>query len=237
MGEIRQLRGNIFSTTANVLVNTVNCVGIMGAGLALECRYRYPQMYLEYRRACELRQISPGRLQLWKFSRPWVLNFPTKAHWRYPSKLEYIRDGLRSFEQLCEGSSLESVAFPRLGTAHGGLGWSEVEPLMLECLSRIRGVDFEIWEFDPRAADPSYLRLKEYAARVGQADFVRELGLRSPQAGLVWEALGSRDVGSLLALQHVEGVGPKTVERIYKWLFGSKSREAIAGSGSLFGAL
>jgi hypothetical protein len=108
---------------------------------------------------------------------------------------------------------------------------------MLECLSRIRGVDFEIWEFDPRAADPSYLRLKEYAARVGQADFVREIGLRSPQAGLVWEALGSRDVGSLLALQHVEGVGPKTVERIYKWLFGSKSREAIAGSGSLFGAL
>jgi O-acetyl-ADP-ribose deacetylase (regulator of RNase III) len=233
MGEIRQMRGNIFSTSANVLVNTVNCVGVMGAGLALECRYRHPQMFAEYRRLCESRRLTPGVLQLWKFSRPWVLNFPTKGHWRLPSRLEYVTAGLDAFERLCAEESIESIAFPRLGTAHGGLEWAQVEPLMRNCFNRISGVVFEIWEFDPHADDGSFGRLRHLASRLGRTEFTRTVGLRSPQSDLVWKAVSEGEVGSLLALQQAPGVGPKSVERIYKLLFGA-SKPDLESERSLF---
>ncbi len=229
------MRGNIFSTSAGVLVNTVNCVGVMGAGLALECRYRFPQMFEEYRRLCDSRIMTPGTLQLWKFSRPWILNFPTKSDWRFPSKLEYIRKGLLSFERKSVEEGIEHAAFPRLGTAHGGLEWSEVEPLMLDTFARIDGITIEIWEFDPLARDESFERLRLFAGRVGQTEFTSQIGLRDPQARLVWRAIDGEQVGSLLALQQIPGIGPKTVERIYKWLFGPRGQASLSGSPGLFG--
>ena len=74
---IKKIKGNIFNTSAQVIVNTVNCVGVMGRGIALECKLRYPEMFKKYKNFCDLKKIEPGVLQIWKESHPWILKFPT----------------------------------------------------------------------------------------------------------------------------------------------------------------
>ena len=85
---IKEIKGNIFNSKCQALVNTVNCVGVMGKGIALECKLRFPGMFEKYKEFCDTKKIRPGILQLWKNSKPWVLNFPTKMHWKDPSKIE-----------------------------------------------------------------------------------------------------------------------------------------------------
>lgn len=124
------LKGDMFNSPAQVLVNTVNVVGVMGKGVALEFKNRYPDMFKEYLRICEDKSLDVGKLFLWKKSDKWVLLFPTKKHWRNPSKLEYIKLGLEKFKANCGKLGIESIAFPRLGCGNGGLNWDDVRPLM-----------------------------------------------------------------------------------------------------------
>ena len=95
---LKKIKGNIFNTSCQVLVNTVNCFGVMGKGIALECKFRFPGMFEKYKEFCEKKLIKPGSLQLWNSSKPWVLNFPTKMHWKDPSKIEYLEKGLDKFK-------------------------------------------------------------------------------------------------------------------------------------------
>ncbi len=92
-------KGNIFSSRCQTIVNTVNCVGIMGAGIALECRLRYPLMFDQYAKLCADAKLDIGQLWIYRAPERWVLNFPTKKHWRYPSKVEYLHLGLQKFMQ------------------------------------------------------------------------------------------------------------------------------------------
>lgn len=114
--------GNIFESPAQTIVNTVNCKGVMGKGLALKFRKKYPEMYKEYRRACDQGKLKPGiLLPPYKASElRWILNFPTKNHWRFKSKLEYIESGLIYFSEKYKEWGINSIAFPRLGCQLGG---------------------------------------------------------------------------------------------------------------------
>jgi len=132
---ITYVRTNIFESRADVLVNTVNTVGVMGKGLAKEFKRIYPDMFKSYQDYCENGLLSLGKLQLYKTPNKWVLNFPTKANWRNPSKLEYIEQGLQKFVDHYERLGIKSIAFPMLGCGNGGLSWEkEVKPLMLKYL-------------------------------------------------------------------------------------------------------
>lgn len=134
---ITYVKGDIFSSPARILVNTVNTVGVMGKGVALEFKKRYPDMFYEYKKLCEEKKLDIGSLFLWKKSEKWVLLFPTKKHWRNPSRLEYIEAGLKKFAQNWDKMGAESVAFPRLGCGNGALDWEDVKPLMERYLSRL----------------------------------------------------------------------------------------------------
>lgn len=128
---ITYVRTNIFESNAHVLVNTVNTVGVMGKGLAKEFKRIYPDMFESYQKFCEDGILTVGKLQVYKTSNKWVLNFPTKANWRSPSKLEYIEQGLQKFVSNYDRLSVKSIAFPMLGCGNGGLSWEEeVKPLM-----------------------------------------------------------------------------------------------------------
>jgi len=128
------LRTSLFESNAQTVVNTVNTVGIMGKGLAAEFRKRYPEMFDRYREICSNQLLDVGKLWLWKGPSQWVLNFPTKQHWRQPSKIEYIQSGLEKFVVSFEDRGITEISFPRLGCGNGGLGWDEVRPLMEEYL-------------------------------------------------------------------------------------------------------
>jgi O-acetyl-ADP-ribose deacetylase (regulator of RNase III) len=128
-------RTSILESPAQTLVNTVNCVGVMGKGLASAFKEREPSMFKAYKRICEDRQLEPGKLWLWRGENGWVLNFPTKKHWRNPSKLEWIEQGLEKFVSAFEAQGITDISFPRLGCGNGGLEWDEVRPVMERHLS------------------------------------------------------------------------------------------------------
>ena len=127
---IRYLDGDIFTSPAQTIVNTVNTVGVMGKGIALEFKKRYPSMFESYKSACEKNRLKTGSLMLFYEADHWVLNFPTKEHWRSPSRLEYIEQGLIKFTNIYVEYGITSIAFPKLGCGNGDLSWDDVKPLM-----------------------------------------------------------------------------------------------------------
>lgn len=124
------VKGNLFDSPAKVLVNTVNTVGVMGKGIAKTFKEVFPEMFGRYVELCESRRFDVGNLWLYRTENKWVLNFPTKKHWRNPSTLEYIEAGLEKFTAIYSEQNITSVAFPQLGCGNGELSWNEVEPLM-----------------------------------------------------------------------------------------------------------
>ncbi len=144
---ISYVHGDIFTSEAQVLVNAVNTVGVMGKGIALEFKRRYPQMFKEYQGICKAGQFKVGQLWLYKSADKWILNFPTKIHWRDPSRLEYIEAGLRTFAAIYAQDEITSIAFPQLGCGAGGLDWeSQVRPLMERYLSPL-SIRIEIYRY------------------------------------------------------------------------------------------
>ncbi len=128
---IEYMSGDVFTSTAQVLVAPVNCEGVAGKGLALQFKERYPRWFWSYRMSCQMGLIGIGRPLLHTDMHPFILSFPTKAEWRKPSHLDYIESGLAATADLLYNySSVESIAFPKLGTGLGGLVWEEVKLLM-----------------------------------------------------------------------------------------------------------
>lgn len=132
---VKVLIGDIFKSEAKTLVNTVNCVGVMGKGIALEFKKRYPKMFEEYETLCSMGKVKPGLpYYYYDFSGVSVLNFPTKDNWRSPSKLSYITSGLKWFVEHYAECGIQSIAFPPLGCGNGGLTWDVVGPVMAKML-------------------------------------------------------------------------------------------------------
>lgn len=127
---IEYIEGDIFDSPAQVIVNTVNTVGVMGKGLALSFKKRYPDMFESYKKVCEKHQLTIGKLMLYQEADHWILLFPTKENWRNPSKLEYIEKGLMKFVSTYAEKHITSIAFPKLGCGNGELDWDLVRPLM-----------------------------------------------------------------------------------------------------------
>lgn len=137
--------GNIFESRAKTLVNTINCVGVMGKGIALEFKKRFPDMYDEYAAMCEKGLIRPGKPYYYQdLCGISILNFPTKDHWRSPSKLSYIISGLHWFKEHYHEYGITSIAFPPLGCGNGGLTWEVVGPIMYDNLKDLP-IDIEIY--------------------------------------------------------------------------------------------
>lgn len=145
------LKGDLFESQAVAWVNPVNTVGTMGAGVALEFKNRFPQMYREYRAACKRHEYEIGVVQ-WFDNRPtnkppyYIINFPTKEHWRGASRYEWIAEGLANLVELTEVEPIISVAVPALGCGYGGLEWHIVKALMQEAFAESHGVHWYIYE-------------------------------------------------------------------------------------------
>ena len=128
---LRYVDSPLFESPARVLVNTVNTVGVMGKGVALEFKKRFPEMYVLYREHCTDRRLTIGRLWLYRTLGRWVLNFPTKTHWKSPSRTDYIRSGLEKFVATYQDRGVDSISFPLLGCGNGRLDFdTQVRPLM-----------------------------------------------------------------------------------------------------------
>lgn len=139
--------GDIFLSKSDCLVNTVNCEGYMGKGLAYQFKKRYPEMEKDYKKICELGQLKPGKLHFFKENGKTIINFPTKDKWRAKSKIEYIEQGLSTLKKEIVEKNILSIAIPPLGSGNGGLNWNLVKELITESLEEISNkVVIEVFE-------------------------------------------------------------------------------------------
>lgn len=144
-------KGNMMTSTAEALVNTVNTVGVMGKGIALQFKEEFPANFATYKTACSTGILVPGKLLITREINSQgiekiIVNFPTKLHWRNPSKYEYIRDGLAELAKALHEYNIKSIAIPPLGCGNGGLNWDIVKKMIVEALEN---AEAEIYIFEP----------------------------------------------------------------------------------------
>ncbi|MEC2465611.1 macro domain-containing protein, partial [Bacillus cereus] len=135
---IKITKGNLLEADAQALVNTVNTVGVMGKGIALQFKQAFPDNFKAYQKACKINQVQPGKMFIYKThllgSPEYIINFPTKRHWKNKSRIEDIKSGLSSLRNEIINYNIKSIALPPLGCGNGGLDWSEVQPLIIKSL-------------------------------------------------------------------------------------------------------
>jgi O-acetyl-ADP-ribose deacetylase (regulator of RNase III) len=145
---IERGHGNLITAEVDALVNTVNTEGIMGKGLALQFKKAFPDAFAEYERACKDGSVNVGRMHVVRrlASPRFIINFPTKKHWRYPSKLEYIEAGLEDLVTRVRELEIGSIAIPPLGCGNGGLDWNDVKPRIVGAFRSLPDVRVVLFE-------------------------------------------------------------------------------------------
>ena len=155
---ITYTQGNLLEADTQVLVNTVNTVGVMGKGIALMFKQQFPENFKRYAKACKSGDMQVGKMFVVAIDAPsiqhsqpqlkqrWIVNFPTKQHWRAKSQIEWIQAGLQDLRQWLIDNRIESIAIPPLGAGNGGLPWQQVKPLIKQALGDLPNIDIQIFE-------------------------------------------------------------------------------------------
>lgn len=152
---IYSVKGNLLEDQAEAYVNTVNTVGVMGKGIALQFKKAFPAMFKQYAKDCRAGKVQVGKMHIVSvegLTNPrLIINFPTKEHWRNPSNVNYIREGLKDLVKVIHGLEIKSLALPPLGCGNGGLDWSIVRPIIFEELDHL---EIDIHLYEPIGAPP-----------------------------------------------------------------------------------
>ena len=155
---ITYTQGNLLEADTQALVNTVNTVGVMGKGIALMFKQQFPENFKRYAKACKSGDMQVGKMFVVAIDAPsiqhsqpqlkqrWIVNFPTKQHWRAKSQIEWIQAGLQDLRQWLIDNRIESIAIPALGAGNGGLPWQQVKPLIEQTLGDLPNIDIQIFE-------------------------------------------------------------------------------------------
>jgi len=227
MAYIQYQQGDIFDSKAHVIVNTVNCKGVMGKGLALAFKQRYPGMFPVYQQECKTGRLRIGKPTLYKQSTPWILNFPTKNDWKLPSKLEYLEKGLEYLVGNYKKAGIKSIAFPKLGAQNGKLPWDEVGPLMARYLSQL-DIDVYIYiaegdreyQYDPQRENDIKEKIwKQFSELASSQDLlIDEVELSRGEARKVAIKREKMEFASLADIESIEGLAKITLKRIKEYV-------------------
>lgn len=142
-------KGNLFGEHVDALVNSVNCVGVMGRGVALQFKKAFPENFAFYEKACRRGEVEPGKMLVFgteRLSPRWIINFPTKRHWRGASRMGDIETGLADLRAVIQAKSITSIAMPPLGSGLGGLPWDEVRERIISALESVPDVKVIVYE-------------------------------------------------------------------------------------------
>ncbi len=160
---IKLTQGDILKADTEALVNTVNCVGVMGRGIALQFKKAFPENFKVYAAACKAHQVKPGKMFVYDLNRLYdprfIINFPTKRHWKNNSRIEDIKLGLTDLINIVQQQQIRSIAVPPLGCGNGGLNWAEVRPLIIEAFESVPEVTVLL--FEPIGAPQANAMVKE----------------------------------------------------------------------------
>lgn len=206
----------VFNVGAQTIVNTINCEGIMGAGLALECQLRFPKMFMDYEERCNKKQVQVGKPYVYcDYKDLWIMNFPTKNYWKPPSKIEWIKQGLEYFVKNYERDGISSVAFPKLGCDHGGLDWHDVKVIMEEYLENLNIDVYICLDKDPQPSGVEGI-MTELLNNKQEPCWISELRIRD---GIATKITNKLPVKRFRELGKIEGVGKQSYRDIFKYLY------------------
>jgi O-acetyl-ADP-ribose deacetylase (regulator of RNase III) len=192
MKMIEFTKGDLLTAEVEALVNTVNCVGIMGRGVALQFKERFPANFKAYETACRLEEVQPGRMFVYEtgtLTNPkYIINFPTKRHWRGKSRMEDIDSGLRALESEIRNRGIKSIAIPPLGSGLGGLEWLDVRPRIEAALRDFN--DLRVLVFEPNSTPANFKAREVPDMTAGRAALVALIhrylgGLMDPSVSLL----------------------------------------------------
>lgn len=232
---IKIIKGNLFNSKAQTLVNTINTVGAMGTGIALEFRLRYPDMFNKYVILCSHKQIQVGKLWLHKTNDKWILNFPTKENWKDDSKIEYLEKGLQKFLDTYKQKGIISIAFPTLGARHGNIP----EKLSIDIMTRyLKGcnIPIEIYIYDPETPDDIYENLKNKMINISYKDLKEKIGIQKQYAEKLLLAFNNNKIKNISSIFKIKGIGIKTFEKLFDFYFerGQYTSNNETDTGKLF---
>ncbi|MCS6796876.1 MAG: macro domain-containing protein [Raineya sp.] len=214
---IQYFKGNLFTSKAQTLVNTVNCLGVMNAGIALEFRYRYPEMFEKYVEYCRRKLIQIGKLWIYDIpqSDKKILNFPTKYDWKKPSKYEYLEKGLQKFIDTYQEKGIISVAFPLLGTLNGKLDPEKVLSLMYQYLQDCP-IHIEIYEYDPQAVDDLILPFRYIIENYPLKWFIDNSSISAKHLQKIKHILQDHLPNSLIQFRNYQGISEKIMQECFR---------------------
>ena len=232
MTNIQYQKGDIFESNAQVIVNTVNCQGVMGKGLALAFKQKYPAMFNVYQQECRTGKLRVGKPTLYQKSTPWILNFPTKDNWRANSKMEYLEKGLEFLVTYYKNADIKSIAFPKLGALNGKLPWDEVGPMMARYLSQL---DIDVYIYiaegdrqyqydslqDSKAKERIWKQFNELALSIDH--LCQEVGLSRREATKVAKSRETVEFKTKADIDGIEKLAKAASKKIkdyinYQWL-------------------
>ncbi len=157
---IQYIKGNILDSTAQALVNTVNTMGVMGKGIALQFKKAYPNNYRAYEKACQNNEIKIGKMFVTRDNNTisgerLIINFPTKTNWRKPSEYKYIEEGLDDLAKQIEEKQITSIAIPPLGAGNGGLKWEKVKKIIEQ---KLQHLNLDVYVYEPTAQIQEHMK-------------------------------------------------------------------------------
>lgn len=221
----KEVKGNIFNSDAMVVVNTVNCVGAMGKGIALDFKLRFPEMFKEYQKICFKHILKPGQILPYRKSKPIILNFAIKDDWKEPSKVEWVEETLQKFVLNYKTMGITSIAFPWMGAMNGGIPLETIKELTRKYLSNLPDIDIEVYDFDPDVPCHLYKALQKI---VFNNEFsIESLASMSDIKTRYWikiiDAVRDENTKSINNLCHyiVDGkriIGKTNIERLFVFL-------------------
>lgn len=201
----------VFNTNADCIVNTINCVGFMGKGLALEFALRYPKLEEQYVLDCRRKLIHTGRVYLYEFDGQKIINFPTKFHFKHPSRIEWIEQGLKDFLCKYKDWGIKSVAFPMLGTSNGGLDPMIVESLMIKILEPL---DIDVYICHSKLVEGKELEMVNVFKDMPISHIKKHVRLTEKQAAIL--DAQKKEIVRFSDILKIEGIGVGIYKCIYK---------------------
>ena len=215
---IKQIDSNVFNTDADAIVNTINCVGFMGKGLAYEYSLRYPDLLTQYEIKCKNGEITVGKIFYYQTSEKLIVNFPTKNNYKFPSKIEWIESGLIDFVNTYKQYKIKKIAFPLLGCSNGGLNSNIVLALLYKYLDNL---DIEVYIcFDKKNPEGKETEMInnfkkcdiDILSNYVKLNHIQKIRLLELQKGITrfWQ------------ISKVDGIGKKTYKEIYQLFYNNK---------------
>lgn len=204
----------VFNVNAECIVNTINCVGFMGKGIALEFALRYPELEKQYVEACHKKEIHTGRVYFYNIDGQKIINFPTKFHFKYPSQIEWIEQGLKYFVENYKRWDIKSIAFPLLGTTNGGLNPKEVEAIMIKYLSTL---DIDVYICHSKKVEGKELKMINSFKETPVEEMKRYVRLTKKQ--MLSLENSKNIIKRFIDISRVEGIGADTYKSLFRLFY------------------